>query len=123
MANLNINKVILGGRITNELELKQTQSGIATIIFSMAIQRKSNNQESDFINCRAWRNTAEFISKYFKKGNSICVVGALQNREWQDKQGNKRTSTEVIVDEAYFVDSKNENSGFVELDSDADLPF
>ena len=123
MANLNINKVILGGRITNELELKQTQSGIATIIFSMAIQRKSNNQESDFINCRAWRNTAEFISKYFKKGNSICVVGALQNREWQDKQGNKRTSTEVIVDEAYFVDSKNENSGFVELDPNAELPF
>lgn len=123
MANLNINKVILGGRITNELELKQTQSGIATIIFSMAIQRKSNNQESDFINCRAWRNTAEFISKYFKKGNSICVVGALQNREWQDKQGNKRTSTEVIVDEAYFVDSKNENSGFVELDPEQDLPF
>ena len=109
MANFNFNKVILGGRITADAELKQTPSGIAVCSFSIAVNRrvaKDAEQVADFINCQAWRSTAEFISKYFKKGSSICIVGQIQTRSWQDQQGNKRYVTEVVVDDAHFVDSK-----------------
>ena len=110
-ANLNLNKVILGGRLTNDPELKQTQSGISVCSFSIAVNRKvakDQEQKADFINCVAWRNTAEFIHRYFRKGSSLCIVGNIQTRSWDDKNGNKRYATEVIVDEALFVDSKND---------------
>ncbi len=137
MANFNINKVILGGRLTADVELKQTQSGVSVCSFSLAVNRKyskEGDQSTDFINCIAWRNTAEFISKYFKKGSSLCVVGQIQTRSWNDNNGNKRYATEVIVDEALFVDSKGEsteeeqpsyNNGpqYEELKEDDDLPF
>lgn len=112
MANFNINKSIIGGRIVANPELKQTPSGISVCSFSVAVNRRptrDGNQETDFISCVAWRNTAEFISKYFIKGSSICVVGNIQTRNWTDMQGNKRYATEVIVDEALFVDSKSES--------------
>ena len=111
MANLNLNKVILGGRLTSDIELKTTQSGVSVCSFSIAVNRKTGKdkeQQTDFINCQAWRQTAEFISKYFGKGASICVVGSLQVRSWQDQNGQKRYATEVVVDEALFVDSKGE---------------
>lgn len=111
MANFNFNKVILGGRLTSDIELKVTQSGISVCSFSLAINRKvGKDQEpkTDFIDCQAWRQTAEFLSRYFKKGSSLCVVGQLQKSEWTDKDGNKRYKVEVVVDEAMFVDSKNE---------------
>ena len=111
MANFNFNKVILGGRLTSDPELKQTPSGVSVCQFSMAINRrfqKENEKTADFINCQAWRNTAEFICKYFSKGSSICVTGSLQSRSWTDQQNNKRYATEVVVDEAMFVDSKND---------------
>ena len=111
MANLNLNKTILGGRLTADPELKQTTSGVSVCSFTVAVNRrysKDGNQEADFINCQAWRQTAEFISKYFKKGSSICVTGAIQTRSWEDQNGQKRYATEVIVDEAYFVDGKND---------------
>ena len=111
MANFNFNKVILGGRMTTDAELKTTPSGVTVTTFSVAVNRKvvkDQEQKTDFINCVAWRTTAEFISRYFHKGSSICVVGSLYQRSWQDKDGNKRYTVEVIVDEAYFVDSKNE---------------
>jgi single-strand DNA-binding protein len=111
MANLNLNKVILGGRLTSDVELKQTQSGISVCSFSIAVNRRfqrEGEQNTDFINCQAWRNTAEFISKYFSKGSSICVVGSIQTRSWTDNSGQKRYATEVVVDEAMFVDSKND---------------
>lgn len=114
MANFNFNRVILGGRITADIEQKQTPNGVAVCNFSIAVNRKySNNseQQTDFINCQAWRTTAEFISKYFRKGSSICVVGQIQTRSWTDNNGNKRHATEVIVDEALFVDSKNDTQG------------
>ena len=112
MANLNLNKVILGGRLTADVEMKQTASGVSVCSFSIAVNRKgSKEQQTDFINCTAWRQTAEFIGKYFRKGSSICVVGNLQVRNWQDQQGNKRYATEVVVDEALFVDSKNDATG------------
>ena len=140
MANLNFNKAILGGRLTAEPELKQTPSGVSVCTFSVAVNRKASKeaeQKADFINCVAWRNTADFISKYFKKGSCILVVGSIQNRSWQDANGNKRYATEVIVDEANFVDSKSDGAGsigggvpygasnvrFDEMTDDEDLPF
>ncbi|MBR2295965.1 MAG: single-stranded DNA-binding protein [Clostridia bacterium] len=144
MANFNLNKVILGGRITADLELKQTQSGIATIQFTIAVNRRfqgkgtEDNQSADFITVRAWRQTAEFISRFFKKGSSICVVGSIQTRNWTDPQGVKHYATDVVADEAYFVDAKGENTPgfgdapsfqtqptpkFEEVSGDDDLPF
>ena len=111
MANLNLNKVVLAGRLTADPELKQTNSGISVCSFSIAVNRRfqrEGEQQADFINCQAWRNTAEFISKYFTKGSSICVTGSIQTRSWTDNNGQKRYATEVVVDEAMFVDSKNE---------------
>lgn len=111
MANLNLNKVVLGGRLTADVELKQTMSGISACTFTIAVNRrysKDGEQECDFINCQAWRQTAEFVSRHFRKGSSICVTGAIQTRSWTDNNGQKRYATEVNVDEAMFVDSKNE---------------
>ena len=120
MANFNLNKVILGGRLTQNPELKQTPSGIMVLRFGVAVNRRfgsknedgtTNQPQADFINCVAWRQQAEFISRYFRKGSSICVVGSIQTHSYTDQQGAKRTSTEVQVDEAYFVDAKGENQG------------
>jgi single-strand DNA-binding protein len=114
MSNFNFNKVILGGRLTNDIELKQTTSSISVCSFSLAINRKvGKDQEpkTDFIDCQAWRQTAEFLSRYFKKGSSLCIVGSLQKSEWTDQNGQKRYKVEVVVDEALFVDSKNEAQG------------
>jgi single-strand DNA-binding protein len=114
MSNLNLNKVVLAGRLTNDVELKQTQSGVSVCSFSIAVNRrfaKDQEQTADFINCTAWRSTAEFISKYFHKGSSICIVGSIQTRSWKDNDGNSGYATEVVVDEAMFVDSKNEAQG------------
>lgn len=114
MANFNFNKVILGGRLTDNVELKQTGTGVNFVNFSIAVNRpyaKSNDasqQNVDFINIVAWRQRAEFVSRYFKKGSSICIVGSLQTRSWTDQQGNKRYATEVVADEVSFVDAKSE---------------
>ena len=114
MASFNFNKVILGGRIARDPELKTTQSGLSVTQFSIAVNRKSTKDQqapqADFINVTAWRNTAEFITKFFRKGSSICIVGSLQTRSFTDKTGSKREVTEVVADEAYFVDSKQEVS-------------
>ncbi len=112
MANFNFNKVILGGRLTAEPELKQTTNGIPVISFSVAVNRKfskNTEQKADFISCRAWRNTAELISRYFHKGSSISLVGTLQQNNWVDQQGGKHSTYEVVVDEVNFVDSASES--------------
>ena len=118
MSNLNLNKVVLAGRLTGDPELKQTQSGVSVTSFSIAVNRRyvSRNseqaeQQTDFINVVAWRQTAEFITRYFRKGSAICLTGSIQTRSWQDNQGQKRYATEVVVDEAMFVDSRNEGNG------------
>lgn len=111
MASLNLNKVILGGRLTADIELKQTTSGLSVCSFSLAVNRRGKDAGTDFIDCQAWRQTAEFLSRYFSKGSSLCVVGSLQKSEWTDKNGQKRYKTEVVVDEAMFVDSKNDAQG------------
>ena len=111
MANLNLNKVIIGGRLTADPELKTTQSGVSVTSFTVAVNRKvakSENPQTDFLNVTAWRQTAEFITRYFRKASSICVVGAIQTRSWTDKDGQKRFATEIVADEAYFVDAKGE---------------
>ena len=156
MSSLNLNKVVLCGRLTADPELRQTQSGIPVVTFTLAVNRRfqsrsndaAGGQQADFISLVAWRQTAEFISKYFKKGSALCVTGSIQTRSWQDQQGQRRYATEVVVDEAMFVDSRNETGAaggytpdaygapapsfatpdagapnFEELKADDDLPF
>ncbi len=135
MANLNLNKITLGGRLTADPELRQTQSGTMVTSVGLAVNRRPGNDGktvTDFFNLVAWRGTAEFISKYFRKGSSICVTGSVQIRNWTDSNGAKRTSVDVHVDEAYFVDSKDEaaspteapeEGNFTEIAEDGDLPF
>ena len=130
------NKVILIGNMTADPELKQTTVGASVCSFSIAVNRKytkDGTNECDFINIQTWRQTAEFVCKYFKKGKPILVCGQLQTRSWTDSQGNKRYSTEVIADEVSFV-GNNESStapsvyggnsqNFEEIPNDGSLPF
>ena len=109
MANFNYNKVILGGRMTADPELKQTSNGTPVCSFSIAVNKK-NKQETDFFNCIAWRGQAELISRYFRKGSSIFITGILQTRSWTDQNGQKRYATDVVVEEVSFVDSKNDST-------------
>ena len=116
MANFNLNKVILGGRLTADPELKTTPSGISVTSFTVAVNRRFGGKageeaQADFINVTAWRQTAEFITKYFRKASSICIAGSIQTRSWADQQGQKRFATEIVADEAYFVDAKSEMPG------------
>lgn len=116
MASLNLNKAIIAGRLTADPELKSTGSGVPVISFRVAVNRKYKPKDgeeqtrADFLDVTAWRGTAEFVSKYFHKGNSICVVGSIQTRTWTDQNGQKRYATEIVADEVNFVDSKGENS-------------
>ena len=110
--SLNLNKVILAGRLTKDSELRTTPSGTPVTQFDIAVNRRGTKDgqqpQTDFITVVAWRQTAEFITRYFKKGNAICVVGSIQTRSYTDKNNQKRTATEVVADEAYFVESKTE---------------
>ena len=150
------NKVILIGNMTADPELKQTASGTSVCSFSIAVNRRfskadQNQQTVDFINIVTWRQSAEFVSRYFKKGNPILICGQLQTRTWNDNQGQKRYATEVIADEVSFVGSATQNgapmqngaqggaytpdaygapafnnagsANFEEIPSDGDLPF
>lgn len=108
-----LNKAILMGRFTADPEMRKTQSGTSVTPFTLAVNRsyqKDGQQETDFINCVAWRNTAEFICKYFQKGQQAVVEGSIQNRPYADKDGNKRTAFEVLVNNIYFADSKKETA-------------
>lgn len=114
MANFNFNKVILGGRLTADPELKTTPSGISVTSFTVAVNRRfgvkaGEEAQADFFNVTAWRQTAEFITRYFRKASSICVVGTMQTRSYE-KDGQKHFVTEVVADEAHFVDSKSESA-------------
>lgn len=139
-----LNKVILIGHLTADPELKQTQNGVAVTSFSIGVTRRfqrGGEQTSDFINIVAWRQNAEFISKYFKKGNAICICGSIQTRSYTASDGSKRYVTEVVADEASFVEKKSETARtddypapafstgepeapkFEEVAGDDDLPF
>ena len=106
-----LNRIILMGRLVADPELRQTPNGISVATFRIAVDRNyqsknSSEKQTDFINCVAWRQTGEFISRYFAKGRMIAVEGSLQTRRYEDKTGAKRTAYEVIVDQAYFADSR-----------------
>ena len=136
-----LNHIVIMGRLTRDPELRNTQSNLSVASFTVAVdrdyQKDKQNKETDFIDCVAWRSTADFVSKYFHKGSMAVVSGRLQLRDWTDKNGNKRRSAEVIVDNIYFGESKRSaesNAGtppvsaepqeFKELDdSDGELPF
>lgn len=109
-----LNKVILMGRITQDLELKQTPNGVSVLTFTVAVDRSYSKQgeerQTDFISCVAWRQTAEFISKYFSKGSMIAVEGSLRTRTYEDKNGSKHYVTEVYVDNASFTGEKKTES-------------
>lgn len=109
-----LNKVILMGRLTADPEIKQTTNGISVSSFSIAVDRsyaaKGAQRQTDFINIVAWRQTAEFISRYFSKGQMIALEGSIQMRNYEDKQGNKRVAFEVVADQVHFCGSKNEST-------------
>ncbi len=152
--SLNLNKVILAGRLVADPELKQTPSGANVVSIRIAVNRRfqprdsQQQNEADFFNVTAWQNTAEFIAKYFRKGSAICVCGRIQNRSWIDQNGQKRYMTDIIAEEANFVESRNNQDGmsgnmgtpepyaapaysspannapkFEEIKTDDDLPF
>lgn len=113
MANFNFNKVILGGRLTAEPELKTTPGGIPVTSFVLAVNRRgAKDGQADFLNVTAWRQTAEFITRYFRKASTLCLVGSIQTRSWVDQAGQKRFGVEIVADEAYFVDAKSEMPEF-----------
>jgi single-strand DNA-binding protein len=142
-----LNHIVIMGRLTRDPELRRTGSGTAVASFTLAVDRDysgkdGGEKETDFIDCIAWRQTGEFVSKHFAKGRMACVSGRLQLRNWTDKDGNKRRNAEVVADNVYFADSKNavpdNNVGdmaapaypatapvgdFAPLDDDEGLPF
>ena len=128
-----LNHIVLMGRLTADPELKRTPNNVAVTTFTLAVERdfktQDGSKETDFFSIVAWRNTAEFVSKYFSKGRMAAVEGRLQTRKYQDKDGNNRTVTEILADNVYFGDSKNSTSNepvFAEMDEgedDENLPF
>ena len=111
-----LNHITVMGRLTRDPELRRTNSGVAVTSFTIAVDRDYNpkdgaEKETDFIDCNAWRNTAEFIAKHFTKGSMAVVSGRLQIRTWTDKDGNKRRNAEVVADSVYFGDSKKSDQG------------
>ena len=116
-----LNKVILMGRFTRDPELRSTPQGISTCAFSIAVDRnfvrQGEERKADFINCVAWRQTAEFISKYFKKGSMVALEGSIQTRSWDDQDGKKRYATDVVVNQVYFAESKRDSQSSMSDDS------
>lgn len=133
---MSLNHIDIMGRLTKAPELRYTAQGTPVTSFTLAVDRDyqsgGNERQTDFIDCVAWRQTAEFVSKYFSKGSMAIVIGRLQIRDWEDKNGGKRRSAEVMADSVYFGDSKKRGDGVnveppklekMEEDDDGDLPF
>ena len=137
-----LNQIVLMGRMVRDPELRHTQNGTAVASFTLAVDRdfkdkQTGEKETDFIDCVAWRHTAEFVSRYFSKGRMAVVEGRMQIRNWTDKEGNKRRSAEVLTDSVYFGDSRQSEGGnapeesfppepgheLSEEEDDGELPF
>lgn len=127
---MSLNSIVVMGRITKDIEVRYTPSGTPVANFTVTVDRDYEKDKTDFLDCVAWRNTAEFAAKHFHKGSRAVVIGSLQMRDWQDKDGNKRRSAEIVVGSMYFADSKKE-TGFSalvapemnEIEDDEDWPF
>lgn len=128
---MSMNYIAVMGRITKDIELRRTNNGTAVASFTVAVDRDFDKGNTDFIECVAWKDKAEFAAKYFNKGRMAVVTGQLQMRDWEDKNGNKRRNAEIIVGSMYFADSKKQETGFSaliapemnEIEDDGDLPF
>ena len=130
-----LNKIDVMGRLTRDVDLKTTPAGVSVASFSIAVERdfaEGGEKKTDFIDVVAWRQTAEFVSKYFTKGMMAVVSGRLQIRDWTDKEGNKRKSAEIVADNVYFGEGKKDNGGSnqtkpagnpIDVPTDGDLPF
>ena len=131
-----LNKIDVMGRLMRDVDLKTTPAGVAVASFAMAVERdfaEGGEKKTDFIDVVAWRQTAEFVSKYFTKGMMAVVSGRLQIRDWTDKEGNKRKSAEIVADNVYFGEGKKDNGGSgnqtkpagnpIDVPADGDLPF
>lgn len=123
---MSFNKCIIQGNISNDLELKQTQNGTSVCSFNVAVNRFSKEPDAkkvDFFTVVSWGAKAEFVSRYFKKGSPILVCGRLENREWTDKQGNKRISTEIIAEEVTFCGSAEKSEPIVSVPPKGNVPY
>lgn len=134
---MSLNHIDIMGRFTRDPELRYTAQGTPVASFTLAVDRDyqtgGSERQTDFIDCLAWRGTADFVSKYFNKGSMAVVTGRLQIRDWEDKNGNKRRSAEVVADSVYFGESKKRGDGvnveppkleeMEEVDGDDTLPF
>ena len=120
-----INHAVIMGRLTTDPELRTTQSGVSVTSFTVAVERSfksGGERQTDFINCVAWRNTADFVSNYFRKGQMIAVEGSIQTRNYEDSNGNKRYVVEIVANNVSFCGSKNENAGSVAAPSQDSAP-
>lgn len=121
-----LNRISIMGRLTRDPELRRTGSGIAVASFTVAVDRdfteKDGQRETDFIECVAWRGTGEFVSRNFTKGKMIVVSGRLQIRKWNDKDGNKRSTAEIVADNVYFGDSRKEDGGYTGMIPNDKIP-
>jgi single-strand DNA-binding protein len=135
-----LNVAVLMGRLTKDPELRQTPNGVSVTTFTIAVDRnytpKGQERQADFIDIVAWRNTAEFVCKYFRKGQLVAVQGSIQTRSYTDRDGNKRKAVEIVADSVHFAESKKDSSNnntypvrgsadndFEEMPDDGDLPF
>lgn len=121
------NRIIVIGRLVADPELRTTQNGVNVASFRVAVNRPRDKEKSDFFNVVAWRQNAEFITRYFSKGKLIGIEGSLQTRDYTDKEGNRRTAFEIQAERAFFTESKgvtpSGGNEFTAVDSDDDLPF
>ena len=121
-----LNKIFIHGRLTRDPELRTTQSGTPVASFTVAVDRdyvqQGQQRETDFIDCVAWRQGAEFVNSYFRKGQLILVEGRLQSRKWEDRDGNKRTSWEILCDHTYFGEPKRDDRGSPRPSSEGEPP-
>lgn len=127
---MSLNTITVMGRITKDIELRRTNNGTAVASFTVAVDRDFDKGNTDFIECVAWKNTAEFAAKYFRKGSKAVILGQLQMRDWEDKNGNKRRNAEIVVGSMYFADSKKETDyaalvepEMAEIEDDDDFPL
>ena len=122
-----LNKIVAMGRLTRDVELRYTQNQTPVASFTIACDRDLGDKQTDFLDCVAWKKTAEFVNNYFRKGSMAIVSGRLQIRDWTDKDGNKRKTAEIVADSVYFGESKREAAPqkpvFTETADDGELPF